>query len=80
MADEFVLVVDRALADPDIDPALAQIVEQRQLNGEPHRMMERQLHNRETDPDPLGAHRDSRGEQQRVVLLSSLRLATSKAE
>ena len=31
-------------------------------------MMERQLHNREADPDPLRAHRDSRGEQQRVVV------------
>jgi hypothetical protein len=68
MADKLVLVVDRPLADADIDPALAQIVEQRQLDGEPHRMVERQLHDRESDPDPFGAHRDSRGEQQRVVV------------
>ncbi|HUC10904.1 MAG TPA: hypothetical protein VL985_10835 [Stellaceae bacterium] len=68
MPDKFVLVVDRALVDPDIDPAPAQIVEQRQLDGEPYRMMEGQLHDGEADPDPLGAHRDSRGEQQRVVV------------
>src|SRR5437868_5736713 len=59
VADKFVIVVDRPLADADIDPALAQIVEQRQLDGEPHRMMKRQLHDRKADPDPLGAHRDS---------------------
>jgi len=37
MADKFVLVVNRALADSDIDPAPGQIVEQRQLDGEPYR-------------------------------------------
>lgn len=68
MPDKFVLVVDRALAHSDIDPASAQIVEQRQLDGEPHRVVEGQLHDGEADPDPLGAHRDSRGEQQRVVV------------
>ena len=68
MADKFVFVVDRILADPDIDPALAQIVEQRQLDGEPHRVVKRQLHDREADLDPLGPHRDRRGEQQRIVV------------
>jgi hypothetical protein len=55
-------------AHPDIDPAPAQIVEQRQLDGEPHRVMEGQLHDGEADPDSLGAHRDRGGEQQRVVV------------
>ena len=68
MPDKFVLVVNRALAHSDIDPAPAQIVEQCQLDGEPHRVMEGQLHDGEADPDPLGAHRDRRGEQQRVVV------------
>jgi hypothetical protein len=31
-------------------------------------MMERQLDDRETDPDPLGPHRHGRGEQQGVVV------------
>ena len=53
VADKFVFVVDRPFADPDIDPALAQIVEQRQLDGEPHRVVKRQLHDREADPNPL---------------------------
>ena len=68
MPDKFVLVVNRALAHSDIDPAPAQIVEQRKLDGEPHRVVERQLHDGKADPDPLGAHRDGRGEQQRVVV------------
>ena len=53
MADEFVLVVDGALADADIDAAVAEIVEQRELHGEPHRMMERRLHHGEADADLL---------------------------
>ena len=68
MPDKFVLVVNRTLAHADIDPAPDQIVEQRKLDGEPHRVVEGQLHDGEADPDPLGAHRDSRGEQQRVVV------------
>jgi hypothetical protein len=51
-----------ALAHSDIDPAPAQIVEQRKLDGEPHRVVEGQLHDGKADPDPLGTHRDSRGE------------------
>lgn len=62
MPDKFVLVVNRALAHSDIDPAPAQIVEQRKLDGEPHRVVEGQLHDGKADPDPLGTHRDSRGE------------------
>jgi hypothetical protein len=68
VADEFIFVVDRALADPNIDPTLAQIVEQGQLHGEADRMVERQLHDGKADADPLGAHSDGRGEQQRVVV------------
>ena len=51
VADELVLVVDRALADADIDAALAEIVEQGELHGEPHRMVERHLHHGEADAD-----------------------------
>ena len=68
VTDEFVFVVDRALADPDIDPAPAEIVEQRQSHRELDRMVKRQLHDGEADADALGAHRDRGGEQQRVVV------------
>src|SRR5499433_1178370 len=80
MADKFVLVVNRALAHSDIDPAPAKIVEQRQLDGEPHRVMEGQLHDGEADPDPLGAHCDRRGEQQRVVVYQNVETVTADAD
>jgi len=44
MPDEFVLVVDCPFANADVDPALAEIVEQRELHGKPDRMMKRHLH------------------------------------
>ena len=66
VADELVLVVDGALADADVDAALAEIVEQGELHGEPHRMVERHLHHGEADADALGLHRERGGEHQRV--------------
>ena len=42
------------ISHSDIDPAPAQIVEQRKLDGEPHRVVEGQLHDGKADPDPLG--------------------------
>src|SRR6266851_8847360 len=68
VAHEFVLVVDRALADADIDAALAEIVQQRQLHGESHRMVEGHLHHGEADADLLGLHGKRRGKHQRVVV------------
>jgi len=68
MPDKFVLVVNRALAHSDIDPAPAQIVEQRKLDGEPHRVVEGQLHDGKADTDALGALAEGGGEYQRVVV------------
>ena len=51
VADELVFVVDGALADADVDAAAAEIVEERELNREPHRMMKGRLHHGEADPD-----------------------------
>ena len=42
MPDEFVFVVDRALADPDIDAALAEVVEEGELDGKADRVVKRQ--------------------------------------
>ena len=68
MTDEFVFVVDRAFPDADVDPALAQIIQQRELHRQADRMMERHLKDGEPDANPGRAHRQRRREQQGIVV------------
>ena len=68
VADELVFVVDRAAADADVEAPAREIVEQRELHGEPHRMPQRELDHREADPDPPRAHGDRGGERDRIAV------------
>ena len=61
VADELVLVVERAAADADIQAAATQVVEQRELDGEADGMAEGELDHREADAHARGA----RGERAR---------------
>src|SRR5436309_16069792 len=51
VADEFVLVVIGAVPYPDIDAAIGQVVEQRELGGEADGMTQGELDHREADTD-----------------------------
>ena len=55
-ADELVLVEDRAAADANVEAPLREIIEQRQLRRQPHRMTQRHLDDGEADADTLRAH------------------------
>src|SRR5262245_15843870 len=66
IADELVLVEDAAASDADVKPALAQIVEQRELRGQPHGMAQRHLNDGKADADALGAHCQCRRKRDRV--------------
>ena len=55
-----------AAAQPDDQPALADMVQQRELLGQSQRMIERRLENREADLDPRG-HRAQRGGERRRI-------------
>ena len=48
----------RAAADPDLDPALAQVIQHADFFGEPQRMVRRQHVDQRTEPQALGALRD----------------------
>ena len=64
VAHELVLIVRSALADADVDAPLAEIVEQGELDGEPHRVMERRLDHGEADADALGLDGQCGGKHQ----------------
>jgi len=51
---------------PDDQPAVAQVVDQRELFGQPDRVVQRGLRHREADADPPGRHRQGGGEGDRI--------------
>ena len=53
VADELVLVEDRAAADADVEAPAREVVEQGQLGREPHGMAQRHLDDGEADADAL---------------------------
>jgi len=65
-AEELVLVEQRAAADADIKSPAREVVEYRQLRGEPHRIPQRHLDDGKADADALGAHGEGGGERNRV--------------
>ena len=68
VAHELVLVVQAAAAHADVEPAVAQVVEQRQLHREPDRMAERQLDDGKADAHPARARGERARERDRVAV------------
>ena len=68
IAYELVLVVVGAVSHPDIDAAVGEIVEERELGGEADGMTESELDHREGDTDPLSPRRDHAGERDGIAV------------
>ena len=66
VADELVLVEDRAATHADVEAPAGEVVEQRQLGCEPHRLPQRHLDHGKADADALGAHGERGGERNGV--------------
>src|SRR5262245_12592505 len=57
VAHEVIFIEDAAAPDADVEPPLAEIIEQGQLGGEPHGMAQSHLDHGEANADALRAHR-----------------------
>ena len=66
VAAVFVQVHHAAAAEAHDQPALAEVVDQRDLLGHAQRVIKRSLEHREADLDATGCHRECRGESRRV--------------
>src|SRR5262249_46269612 len=66
--DELVLVEVRPVPDADVDAPVREVVEQRQLGGEPDRMAQRQLDHGKADADARRARRHGAGEWNRIAV------------
>ena len=59
-------VVGGTASQPDDQPTLADVVDQRELFSHPDRMMQRHLRHREADLRPFRGHRQRCGEAHRI--------------
>ena len=66
IGDVLVQVHHAAATQSDDEPALAQMIQQGDLLGQPQRMVERGLKDRETDLDATGGSAQRSGERRRI--------------
>jgi hypothetical protein len=66
VADVLVLVVARAPSDADVQAPAAEVVEHGELDGQPHRVVQRHLNDGEPDARTRSARGERSGERNRI--------------